>query len=183
MGNHVFICYAHDDWNFVQRIAIKLKELGVPIWLDNWDIPHGANWNQTRDNALYDAAQCLVILSSAAVNSEQVEAEWVTALEEKKPLVPILYQTCRIPSRLRLIQRFDFTNGGLENEEILEALLRALGGQQEPSGSQAKKGLVSKAGGQGEETTKPLIITSPPALSEITNSIGMKLVLIPAGSF
>ncbi len=122
-----------------KRIAIKLKERGVPIWLDEWDIPHGANWNETRDNALYDAAQCLVILSSAAVNSQQVQAEWVTALEEKKPLVPILYQTCRIPSRLRLIQRFDFTSGGLENEEILEALLRALGGQQEPSGSQAKK--------------------------------------------
>jgi hypothetical protein len=42
------------------------------------------------------------VLSPAAVASEQVEAEWVTGLEEQKPIVPILYQACRIPSRLRL---------------------------------------------------------------------------------
>ncbi len=206
MGNHVFICYAHEDWDFVRALAAKLEKLQVSIWLDRRDILHGTNWNQTRDDALYECACCVVILSPAAVVSEQVQGEWVTAFEEQKPVVPILYQSCRIPSRLRLIQRFDFTNGGLENEEILQALLRVLGGgQSETSDLQPTLLRHSRAGGnpgdgqkagdlvpeqrhtskvedQIKRREEPKILTPAP-FSEITNNIGIKLILIPAGEF
>lgn len=131
MAGHVFVCYSRKDTEFVLILVKELKEYGIPIWLDQWDIPPSANWNRTRDKALYDAAQCLVVLSPAAVESEQVEAEWVTGLEERKPVVPILYQACQIPSRLRLIQRFDFIKSGLKDEATMKALVRTLGGSQQ----------------------------------------------------
>jgi hypothetical protein len=122
------------------------------------------------------------VLSPAAVDSEQVEAEWVTGLEEKKHIVPILYQTCRIPSRLRLIQRFDFTNRGLENEGSMEALVRVLGGRQTELVAQPKG--KEQVLSQGVDSTKSTGIASPSVQqSLVRNSIGMKFVLIPAGEF
>ncbi len=88
MGNHIFICYAREDTDFVLKLAANLKDRGVPIWLDQWDIPPGARWNRAIDNALYECAQLLIVLSPAAVASEEVEGEWCTALDEGKPIVP-----------------------------------------------------------------------------------------------
>ena len=34
MGNHVFICYARKDSEFVLELATNLKKQGVPVWLD-----------------------------------------------------------------------------------------------------------------------------------------------------
>jgi formylglycine-generating enzyme required for sulfatase activity len=184
MGSHVFVCYASKDIDFVLRFAAALKAQGVPIWLDQWDIPHGANWNRTRDNALYDAAHCIVALSHAAVESEQVEAEWVTALEEQKHVVPILYQTCRIPSRLRLLQRFDFTNSRIEDEAILTVLVRVLGGQLQSADSSLAFQPPGETDLAGESKTRPETnpkITSSP--STFSNSIGMEFILILSGEF
>ena len=52
MGDHVFICYSRKDEDFVLKLATNLKNQGVPVWLDQWDIPSGANWNRTIEKAL-----------------------------------------------------------------------------------------------------------------------------------
>jgi formylglycine-generating enzyme required for sulfatase activity len=127
MGDHVFICYAHQDQDFVLKLAANLKERGARVWLDQWDISPSADWDLTIDNALYDCAQFLIVLSPAAVASGEVRGELRTALDENKPIVPVLYQTCRIPRRLKLIQHVDFTACGPDDGDALEQVLRALG--------------------------------------------------------
>jgi hypothetical protein len=47
MGDHLFICYARQDQEFVLKLAANLKELGVPVWLDQWDIPASTDWDQS----------------------------------------------------------------------------------------------------------------------------------------
>ena len=86
MSNHVFICYAREDSEFVLKLVANLRDYGVPIWLDQWDIPPGANWNKSIDDAISDCAKFLVVLSPAAVESGEVQGEWLTALDEKKPI-------------------------------------------------------------------------------------------------
>jgi formylglycine-generating enzyme required for sulfatase activity len=127
MGDHVFICYAREDEDFVLRLAANLKQRGVPVWLDQWNIPPSADWDLTIDDALYDCARFLIILSPAAVASPEVRGELRTALDESKPILPVLYQACRIPRQLRLIQRIDFTSSGPDNATLLGQVLRALG--------------------------------------------------------
>jgi formylglycine-generating enzyme required for sulfatase activity len=129
MRDHVFICYARKDQDFVLKLAANLKERGVRVWLDQWDIPipPGDDWDLTIDNALYDCAQFLIVLSPAAVASDEVRRELRTALDENKPIVPVLYQTCRIPRRLKLIQHVDFTACGPDDGAALGQVLRALG--------------------------------------------------------
>lgn len=47
MGDHVFLCYARKDEDFVLKLATNLKGRGVPVWLDQWDIPPSADWDLT----------------------------------------------------------------------------------------------------------------------------------------
>jgi len=127
MGDHIFICYARRDEDFVLKLAANLKERGVPVWLDQWDIPPSADWDLTIDNAIYDCARFLIVLSPAAVASQEVRGELRTALDEDKPIVSVLYQACRIPRQLRLIQYIDCTSSGPDDETLLGQVLRALG--------------------------------------------------------
>jgi formylglycine-generating enzyme required for sulfatase activity len=127
MGDHVFLCYARKDENFVLRLAANLKQRGVPVWLDQWDIPLSADWDLTIDDALYDCARFLIVLSPAATSSREVRGELRTALDEAKPIVPVLYQACRVPRQLKLIQHVDFTSSSPDDEVLLGQVLRAVG--------------------------------------------------------
>ncbi len=127
MGDHVFLCYARKDEDFVLKLAANLKQRGAPIWLDQWDIPPSADWDLAIDDALYDCARFLIVLSPASRASREARGELRTALDEDKPIVPVLYQKCRIPRQLRLIQHVDFTSSGPDDETLLGQVLRAVG--------------------------------------------------------
>jgi hypothetical protein len=126
MGNHIFICYARKDTRFVLRLATRLKERGVPIWLDQWDIPPGVDWDQYIDSALHSCAKFLIVLSPVSVASNEVRGELRWALNKSKPIVPVLYQACDIPRRLELTQHVDFTGRTPDDETALSRLICAL---------------------------------------------------------
>jgi tetratricopeptide (TPR) repeat protein len=128
MNDHVFVCYAREDKDFVLDLAEKLKHQGVSVWLDQWEIPPGANWSRTIEKALNECTHLLVVLSPPAVESDEVEAEWYEALDEKKVVVPILYQSCQMPVRLKRIQYIDFTSNCPDKKAALNDLLLALKG-------------------------------------------------------
>lgn len=126
-GEHTFVCYARDDAEFVLALASELKAAGVNVWLDQWDIPSGEDWDQEIDKALDDCRHFLIVLSPEAVNSEEVRSELRTALNGRKRIVPVLYKACRIPRRLTLIQYTDFTPAGPGRGAALKQIVRALG--------------------------------------------------------
>jgi formylglycine-generating enzyme required for sulfatase activity len=163
MSDHVFICYAREDQDFVLKLAANLKERGARVWLDQWDIPPGDDWDLTIDNALYDCAQFLIVLSPAAVASGEVRGELRTALNQNKPIVPLLYQTCRIPRRLQLIQHVDFTSCGPDDGAALRQVLRALG-----------------VSGPSRPTPK---VRSREKAAPVRQPIEPEMILIPAGKF
>ena len=131
MGDHIFVCYAREDAGFVLRLAASLQARGVPVWLDQWNIKGGTDWDHSIDSALHDCAQFLIVLSPAAVASDEVRGELRTALDKKKPVVPVLRQTCDIPRRLLLTQYVDFTGRSPDDVATLDLLVRALGMQAE----------------------------------------------------
>ena len=127
MSDHVFVCYSRKDEDFVLKLAENLKRLGVPIWLDQWDIPTGANWSRTIESALKECARLLIVLTPSSVESDEVQSEWLSALDRKKIIVPILYKDCQMPFRLKPIQYIDFTKRVPDDREALEQILKALG--------------------------------------------------------
>lgn len=132
MSDRIFICYAREDESFVLPLATILKDRGVPVWLDQWDIPATANYNRSIDKAIRDCAKFIVVLSQHSVESTEVEGEWLMALDEKKPILPVLRSPCQVPRQLRAIHRVDFSSKAVNDENSLRQLLRALANPAEP---------------------------------------------------
>jgi hypothetical protein len=124
--DRVFISYAREDEAFVLRLTSALKGRGIPIWLDQWDIPPGADWDRTIDRALRESGKVIAVLSPEAVASPQVRAEIQSAVNEKKAVFPVLYKNCEMPRIVALYQRCDFRDSR-NFEPELARLAEALG--------------------------------------------------------
>jgi hypothetical protein len=124
--NHVFICYARQDEEFALSLAAQLQQRDITIWMDQLSLEYGVDWDRAIDDALYDCAVLLIILSPASVHSDEVRSELRVALNERKPIVPVLYQNCRIPRQLLNLQRADFTAHGPDDAAALRKLVRVL---------------------------------------------------------
>jgi TIR domain/Elongation factor Tu GTP binding domain len=172
MPDHVFVCYAREDESFVLRLARALKSRGARIWIDQWDIPKSADWDRAIDDAIGGCARFLIVLSPASVESNEVRAELRTALDDAKPIVPILYRQTRVPRRLRLLQLIDLTGSEPEDQQPLSEILEALRGEagtpaareselrepgREPEG-RAAPSLAPPSRGLGEGGTVPIVL-------------------------
>lgn len=119
-----FFSYARDDSRFALQLAKDLKLSGIPVWLDQLDIPPGQRWDKAVEGALANCPRMLVILSPAAVDSTNVMDEVSFALEERKVVIPVLYRECKVPFRLRRVQYVDFRG---EYGRGLSDLLKVMG--------------------------------------------------------
>jgi formylglycine-generating enzyme required for sulfatase activity len=126
MSDHVFFCYVREDEQFVLQLAGNLRVKGVPIWLDQWNIPPGADWDRSIDDAIYNCADFIIILSPQALESTEVRGELRTALDEKKHIIPVIRYACRVPRQLRTIQYIDFSSRDPDDQAALTRLLRTL---------------------------------------------------------
>jgi hypothetical protein len=127
MVGSVFICYSRNDERFVLDFAMKLKEKGVLVWLDQWDIPFGLSYIRAIEEALTSCSCLLVVLSPDSVESSDVESEWHKALRIGKPVIPVLYKNCKIPYLLDTIPRIDFTSERTDDDIAFNKLFKALG--------------------------------------------------------
>jgi hypothetical protein len=131
MGDRVFFCYAREDQGFAIPLAQKLRDRGVGVWLDQWDIPAEADWDKSIDQALSDCDRLLIVLSPASVKSGEVRGELREALDLGKPLLPVLYRPCEIPRQLRVIQFVDFSGLEADHPDALNKLVHACRGEAE----------------------------------------------------
>src|SRR5262245_16033943 len=106
-----FFSYARKDQKFALKLATELKAAGVNLWLDQFDIPPGVDWNRAVQEALETCEGMIVVLSPVAVASADIMDEVSYALEKGHLVVPIVHQRCDIPRRLRHILCIDFTVG------------------------------------------------------------------------
>jgi len=121
----VFISYAREDQEFVLGLATALRERGVKMWVDQWEIQSGANWDASIDQALSASGAFLIVLSPAAVDSPEVQGELRVALEEGKVIVSVLRRPCRVPRRLRLLQYIDATSQA-EQDAVIDSIVATL---------------------------------------------------------
>jgi hypothetical protein len=118
-----FVSYCRTDSGFVSRLAADLKQAGAKIWMDKLDLRPGQDWDLEIERALERCERVLVVLSPASVESRNVRAEINEALDGGKQIVPVLYQKCKIPFRLKPFQSADFSG---EYEPALRQLLETL---------------------------------------------------------
>jgi CheY-like chemotaxis protein len=86
-----------------------LRAGGAELWIDQLDISPGQHWDNAIETALKNCPAFLVILSPRSVGSRNVLDEVHYALEEGKKILPVMYESCELPFRLRRLQYIDFT--------------------------------------------------------------------------
>jgi TIR domain len=86
MATEVFISYRHADRPFAERLYALLQERRVTAWYDAL-IPAGADWRDTIVAELTQARVMVILLSAAALQSDELKKELAVADQENVPLL------------------------------------------------------------------------------------------------
>lgn len=122
-----FLSYSRANKDFALKLAKELKSEGFYIWLDQLDIPAGSRWDREVEKALEECEIFMIILTPAAINSENVLDEIGYAVDNGKHFLPVMLETCNVPLRLRRFQYVDFTTKSFDDGvESAKDLLRNL---------------------------------------------------------
>lgn len=116
----VFLSYASDDKEIARRIADKLRESGVQVWFDLYELKAGDSLIKAIQNAISASDYLIVLLSPNSVDSVWVQKELNVALARELTtrditLLPVVIADCEIPaslaSRKYLDLRLNFDQG------------------------------------------------------------------------
>jgi hypothetical protein len=90
----VFLSHATSDAQAVQAIAGQLKNRGVPVWLDEWNLVPGDPWVDALGQALRECCGCVVFFGPGGGgpwhNEEVRRALDRAARDAEYRLIPVL---------------------------------------------------------------------------------------------
>ncbi|MEM9953297.1 MAG: TIR domain-containing protein [Chloroflexota bacterium] len=93
MSNHVFISYARADGaDFARDLHDSLEDMGLNMWLDEEDIPIGANWTLTIQRAIMTCRAFIFVITPASYESKVCNLELMQASDSKVPILPVYYK-------------------------------------------------------------------------------------------
>jgi hypothetical protein len=156
----LFVSYSRNDSEFVRRLAHDLRAAGIAIWLDQEDIAPGERWDDAIERALKNATETLVVISRHSAVSQTVLDEISYSLDSNKRVIPVLWERCEIPFRLRRLQNIDFT------EHYANGVKRLITALEEPAKTafealsvgarvEAESGEDLQGGGSDQATDSP----------------------------
>jgi hypothetical protein len=137
---------------FAIRLASELKSAGFSVWMDQFDIPTGARWDDEIEKALRECQIFLFIITPASIASDNAKDEMGYAIDHDKYILPVLLEECEVPLRLRRMQYVDFTQMSFDEgidraKQLLSKLVREI----EESGAE-----VSKPGSEKSAQNEPV---------------------------
>jgi formylglycine-generating enzyme required for sulfatase activity len=121
-AGHVFISYAREDKTYARNLADSLHQRGFEPWMDD-RLRSGDRWWRTIDQSIQDCAAFIVVMTPDSKKSEWVEREVMLALDERKPILPLLLRGRRF-SLLGSTQFEDVTGGRMPSDNFYERLER-----------------------------------------------------------
>ncbi|MEJ7739001.1 MAG: toll/interleukin-1 receptor domain-containing protein [Chitinophagaceae bacterium] len=110
LPSKIFLSYSRIDAEFALQLVNDLKTHGLSVWFDQMDIRSGTHFDTEIQHAIEAAHYLVVILTPTSASSNNVLDEVSYALDEGKPVIPILLADCDVPLRLKRLQYVDFTN-------------------------------------------------------------------------
>lgn len=107
MDPKVFLSHASEDkGRFVLDFARQLRENGVDVWLDQWEMKPGDSLvDKIFDEGLKDASAVIIVLSTVSVQKpwlrEELNASVVNRISRGTKLIPVIIDECEVPESLR----------------------------------------------------------------------------------
>jgi TolB-like protein len=124
----VFLSYSREDKERVLELAARLKSAGVDFWIDQGGIDAAALWGESIVKALEGAKVLLLIVTPAAVRSNNVAKEVMLTSERGGSILPVHLEQTVIPQSLKYplagIQHIEFYHG--DPDANLKAILQSL---------------------------------------------------------
>ncbi len=99
----VFLSHASEDKErFVLKFAEKLRNRGIDVWLDRWEMyPGDSLIDKIFEEGLRNAQAVIVVLSHNSVNKhwvrEELNAGMVKKINEGSKLIPVIIDDCEVP--------------------------------------------------------------------------------------
>lgn len=103
-----YIAFAEADESIARAIADDLEKIGIASWLHDY-APAEVNWAGGVHPALTECASMVVVLSPAALASDEVETAWQFFKSKRKPVVIAQVAAADPPDPIRRSPRFDFS--------------------------------------------------------------------------
>lgn len=176
----IFISYAHEDRDWVQRLAAQLESQGWSVW---WDpkIPAGKTFRQVIDAALTEARCVVVAWSPKALNSHWVLEE-ADEGQRRRILVPVFKESVVPPLGFRSIQAADLSRwqGDVRDAQfqaLVADITGLIGVAQRPAAKTERAPAAAKA------STRPPKPAAKPTSSTTAGFPTPTLILVPAGKF
>jgi len=130
LPQEVFLSHSNEDREFVDKLAVKLRRHGIPLWYSQTNIVGAQQWHEEIGAALQRCDWFAVVLSPQSVESMWVKRELLKALEQRRfqdKIIPILFKPCdyeHLSWTLSFFQMVDFTG---QFADGIRALLRIWG--------------------------------------------------------
>ncbi len=110
-----FISYSHADDAVAHQLAEDLRENGVEVWADFWDLQPGESLVQKIfEEGIQNAEFFLILLSPASTSSRWVKHELdvgvVRRIEGLTRLIPVIIDQTDLPMALRSLRWVDLTS-------------------------------------------------------------------------
>lgn len=123
----VFISHSSRDKEVVRRIAARLEECGVSVWLDENELNPGDSLLGRISESIHHTTFVAVVLSKSALASPWVKKELSLAMareihEDRTTVLPILIEECEVPDFLADKLYADFTDPRRFDQAMIQLL-------------------------------------------------------------
>jgi hypothetical protein len=106
----IFISYAHADMERVRAVVAILREAAQAVYFDE-QLQAGQDWKQALRDAIHANDVFMSLLSEKSLASEWCRWEYVTAVKQNKPIIPVLLEKLTLPEDLSSLQNVDMSHG------------------------------------------------------------------------
>lgn len=109
----IFLSHNHNDKPRIRLLAQRLKDAGVRVWFDDWNVHPGEIISIKVDEGLEQSRVLALFMSRDALISGWVKLERSTAVHrdpsnEDRRFIPVLLEECEVPDTLRRYKYIDF---------------------------------------------------------------------------
>lgn len=88
--SHLFISYSRSDLDFARYLRASLEAEAFRVWMDEKQLSAGMDWWGEIETSIDSCAAFVVVMSPEARDSIFVQNEILRAIDQKKPIFPIL---------------------------------------------------------------------------------------------
>jgi pSer/pThr/pTyr-binding forkhead associated (FHA) protein len=93
LEKHILVAYGREDWEpVVAPLLTYLYDAGIPMWVDQYLNVGSADWQAALDQARLECPLLIIVLSPAAMQSEEVRRTWRHFHNREKPILVLQYR-------------------------------------------------------------------------------------------